>query len=188
MITRYCSTQEAAIDQLARSAVTCCCQHRDGACRCGTLWACCGQSLDSRTTLHITGAGAGACSAAQQAEAALAAALFALHPVHTEAVAGVVGHAELLSGALSLAALLLYMAAALQCVPTHKIEYVMITIMYNVRYTAITYTHMCSSYCGTAHPGSPGDPARVCVWTSFWCGYCIRAQVSLYLLSPLLAK
>ncbi|KAK9831331.1 hypothetical protein WJX81_003095 [Elliptochloris bilobata] len=49
---------------------------------------------------------------ARRAEAALAAALFALHPVHTEAVAGVVGQAELLSAALSLAALLLYARAA----------------------------------------------------------------------------
>ncbi len=42
----------------------------------------------------------------------LAALLFALHPVHTEAVAGVVGHAELLCAALSIPALLCYMAAA----------------------------------------------------------------------------
>jgi hypothetical protein len=45
-------------------------------------------------------------------EAFLAALLFALHPVHTEAVAGIVGHAELLCAALSIPALLCYMAAA----------------------------------------------------------------------------
>ncbi|GLC66378.1 hypothetical protein PLESTF_000418100 [Pleodorina starrii] len=37
---------------------------------------------------------------------------FALHPVHTEAVAGVVGHAELLCAALSIPAVMLYVAAA----------------------------------------------------------------------------
>ena len=36
---------------------------------------------------------------------------FALHPVHTEAVAGIVGHAELLCAALSIPALLLYFTA-----------------------------------------------------------------------------
>ncbi len=54
----------------------------------------------------------------QRAEAALAAALFALHPIHTEAVAGIVGQAELLSAALSLVALLLYSRAAdCRCLP-----------------------------------------------------------------------
>eukprot|EP00887_Chlorella_sp_A99_P006721 scaffold3.g6721.t1 len=48
----------------------------------------------------------------QEAEAGVAALLFALHPVHTEAVAGVVGHAELLCAGLSIAALLRYMDAA----------------------------------------------------------------------------
>ncbi|GIL43834.1 hypothetical protein Vafri_1432, partial [Volvox africanus] len=37
---------------------------------------------------------------------------FAVHPVHTEAVAGVVGHAELLCAALSLPAVMLYIHAA----------------------------------------------------------------------------
>ncbi len=37
--------------------------------------------------------------------------LFALHPVHTEAVAGVVGQAELLCAALVLCALLVYFSA-----------------------------------------------------------------------------
>ena len=40
-----------------------------------------------------------------------AALLFALHPVHTEAVTGVVGRAELLSAIMCLLALLLYMSA-----------------------------------------------------------------------------
>ena len=44
-------------------------------------------------------------------EALLAALLFAAHPVHTEAVAGIVGHAELLCAALFIAALLAYMCA-----------------------------------------------------------------------------
>ena len=45
-------------------------------------------------------------------EPLLAALLFASHPVHTEAVAGVVGHAELLGACLAIPALLAYMAAA----------------------------------------------------------------------------
>ena len=45
-------------------------------------------------------------------EPSLAALLFATHPVHTEAVAGIVGHAELLSCALSLLAFLTYIGAA----------------------------------------------------------------------------
>eukprot|EP00891_Asterochloris_glomerata_P008136 jgi/Astpho2/8136/Aster-03071 len=44
-------------------------------------------------------------------EALLAALLFAVHPVHTEAVSGIVGQAELLSALLSLAALLTAMQA-----------------------------------------------------------------------------
>lgn len=48
----------------------------------------------------------------QTAEALVAALLFAAHPVHTEAVAGIVGHAELLSCAVSITALLVYVAAA----------------------------------------------------------------------------
>lgn len=48
-------------------------------------------------------------------EALLAALLFAAHPIHTEAVAGVVGHAELLSGALALLALMTYLSAASPC-------------------------------------------------------------------------
>lgn len=42
----------------------------------------------------------------------MAALLFAVHPVHTEAVAGIVGHAEMLCASLSILALLSYMAAA----------------------------------------------------------------------------
>lgn len=44
-------------------------------------------------------------------EALLAAVLFAAHPIHTEAVAGIVGHAELLCAALFVAALMTYMRA-----------------------------------------------------------------------------
>ena len=51
-------------------------------------------------------------SAAIHLEAFLAALLFAAHPIHTEAVAGVVGHAELLSAAFALLALITYMSAA----------------------------------------------------------------------------
>ena len=50
--------------------------------------------------------------AAELWEAFVAALLFAVHPVHTEAVSGIVGHAELLCAALSILALLSYMAAA----------------------------------------------------------------------------
>ncbi|DBA82648.1 hypothetical protein WJX77_007258 [Trebouxia sp. C0004] len=48
----------------------------------------------------------------QLLEACIAALLFAAHPIHTEAVAGIVGHAELLSAALALLALMTYMSAA----------------------------------------------------------------------------
>lgn len=48
-------------------------------------------------------------------EALLAALLFAAHPVHTEAVAGLVGHAELLSAVFFAAALLVYMQAGEDC-------------------------------------------------------------------------
>lgn len=59
------------------------------------------------------GSGSGSNMAAPATlEAFIAALLFALHPVHTEAVAGIVGHAELLCAALSIPALLCYMAAA----------------------------------------------------------------------------
>ena len=66
--------------------------------------------------LRLAGRTAGACGVREQAEALLAAAVFAVHPIHTEAVAGVVGHAELLSGFFSLLAVLLYADAALGCV------------------------------------------------------------------------
>ena len=45
-------------------------------------------------------------------EGLLAGLLFALHPVHCEAVAGIVGHAELLSAAFALTGLLAYVSAA----------------------------------------------------------------------------
>ena len=51
-------------------------------------------------------------SKASNLEAFLAAVLFAAHPIHTEAVASVVGHAELLSAALALLALMAYVSAA----------------------------------------------------------------------------
>ena len=53
-----------------------------------------------------------AATSTQQGEAVLAGLLFALHPIHTEAVAGIVGQAELLCAALSILALMAYMAAA----------------------------------------------------------------------------
>lgn len=49
-------------------------------------------------------------SAAVAAEARIAAALFAWHPIHTEAVAGIVGLAEVLCAVLFLSAILLYAA------------------------------------------------------------------------------
>ena len=48
------------------------------------------------------------------AESLIAALLFTAHPIHTEAVAGIVGHAELLGAALGFAALLTYISAAKQ--------------------------------------------------------------------------
>ncbi|CAL5229598.1 g12956 [Coccomyxa viridis] len=49
----------------------------------------------------------------QQAEGFLAALIFAVHPIHTEAVAGIVGQAELISAGLSILALLTYFRACL---------------------------------------------------------------------------
>jgi hypothetical protein len=57
-------------------------------------------------------AGGSSAGWAAELEPSIAALLFALHPVHTEAVAGIVGHAELLCAALSIGAMLCYMAAA----------------------------------------------------------------------------
>ncbi|CAL8469470.1 g9011 [Coccomyxa elongata] len=51
-------------------------------------------------------------SSQQQAEAFLAATFFAVHPIHTEAVAGIVGQAELICAAYSIVAVLLYAEAA----------------------------------------------------------------------------
>lgn len=42
--------------------------------------------------------------------------LFTAHPIHTEAVAGIVGHAELLGAALGFGALLAYISAVKQSV------------------------------------------------------------------------
>ena len=65
-----------------------------------------------------TGASLRAWSSRQQAEAFLAAVIFAVHPIHTEAVAGIVGQAELVCAAYSIVALLLYAEAAdLWCAP-----------------------------------------------------------------------
>ncbi|KAK9811534.1 hypothetical protein WJX72_005492 [[Myrmecia] bisecta] len=50
--------------------------------------------------------------AASRVEALIAGLLFACHPIHTEAVAGIVGHAELLAAAFAVSALLAYMQAA----------------------------------------------------------------------------
>lgn len=49
----------------------------------------------------------------QQAEALVAALIFAVHPIHTEAVAGIVGQAELICLGLSILAMLTYMKACL---------------------------------------------------------------------------
>ena len=67
-----------------------------------------------RPSLHAAAAAPAADSAQAKElsiEALLAALLFAAHPVHTEAVAGIVGHAELLCAALFVTALLAYMRA-----------------------------------------------------------------------------
>lgn len=54
----------------------------------------------------------GAAMVRHQAEAFLAGAIFAVHPIHTEAVASIVGQAELLSAACSIGAIILYAQAA----------------------------------------------------------------------------
>ncbi len=56
------------------------------------------------------------------AQALLAALLFALHPVHTEAVAGIVGQAELLCAAAAIPALASYVYAAdARCAASHDL-------------------------------------------------------------------
>lgn len=62
-------------------------------------------------------------SAVYSLEAFLAALLFAAHPIHTEAVAGIVGHAELLCAALALLALITYVSAAsvLSCTQHYRL-------------------------------------------------------------------
>ncbi|CAL8471954.1 g11496 [Coccomyxa elongata] len=54
----------------------------------------------------------GAAMVRHQAEAFLAGAIFAVHPIHTEAVASIVGQAELLCAAFSIGAIVLYAQAA----------------------------------------------------------------------------
>ena len=75
-----------------------------------------GGSSSTSSSGGASGSGSGAAGTwdwtAFGLEPFLAALLFGLHPVHTEAVAGIVGHAELLCAALSIPALLCYMAAA----------------------------------------------------------------------------
>ena len=56
----------------------------------------------------------------QQAEGFLAALIFAVHPIHTEAVAGIVGQAELISAGMSIMAMLTYMKA---CLPRYALIY-----------------------------------------------------------------
>ena len=66
-----------------------------------------------RLSVDAGGSPGDAPSDRQQAEGLLAALLFAVHPIHTEAVAGIVGQAELLSAAMSILALLTYIRACL---------------------------------------------------------------------------
>lgn len=78
---------------------------------------CADLSLACQQRAHTAGQGKGkvgsqAHTQQQTLEACIAALLFAAHPIHTEAVAGIVGHAELLSAALALLALMAYMSAA----------------------------------------------------------------------------
>ena len=69
-------------------------------------------SLIMSGVLQLTSSGA--CSVrSTDTEAAISALLFAVHPVHTEAVAGVVGQAELLSALLSGCAFITYRQAVL---------------------------------------------------------------------------
>lgn len=71
-----------------------------------------GMALDLENTLGAMWlVQCGRLSSRCQREAVLAAVLFALHPVHCEAVAGVVGHAELVSAAFALVGLLAYIIA-----------------------------------------------------------------------------
>ncbi|CAH1799956.1 unnamed protein product [Owenia fusiformis] len=68
------------------------------------------------------------CSVMSELSSFLAALLFAVHPVHTEAVTGVVGRAELLSSIFFLAAIMAYSAAASSSIHTDW-KYVGVTLM-----------------------------------------------------------
>eukprot|EP00873_Tetraselmis_striata_P017239 jgi/Tetstr1/437503/TSEL_026182.t1 len=71
-----------------------------------------GMALDLENTLGAMWlVQCGRMSSRCQREAVLAAVLFALHPVHCEAVAGIVGHAELLSAAFALLGLVAFVTA-----------------------------------------------------------------------------
>ena len=70
-----------------------------------------GPGPDLGTPVDAGGSPGDAPTDAQQAEGMLAALIFAVHPIHTEAVAGIVGQAELISAAMSILALLTYIKA-----------------------------------------------------------------------------
>lgn len=80
----------------------------------------CHENVRTQTVLQQA-PGVVSSSAASGSEAFLAALLFAAHPIHTEAVAGIVGHAELLSAVLALLALITYISAA--SMPGHVQHY-----------------------------------------------------------------
>lgn len=82
----------------------------------------CHDSMRSPSDLQQT-SGVVSSSAVYSLEAFLAALLFAAHPIHTEAVAGIVGHAELLCAALALLALITYVSAAsvLNCTQHYRL-------------------------------------------------------------------
>ena len=79
------------------------------------------EKTSKKQPVACAGASLRAWSSRQQAEAFLAGVIFAVHPIHTEAVAGIVGHAELICAAFSIVALLLYAEAAdLWCAPASQ--------------------------------------------------------------------
>lgn len=88
-------------------------------------------------------------------EPLLAALLFTAHPIHTEAVAGIVGHAELLSAALALLAVMSYMSAASSL--SHAQHYRLLTVAVCTLWLAalakeigITMVSCHSQCCGSA--------------------------------------
>jgi len=121
---------------------------------------CADLSLARQQRAHIAGQGKNKGSShthTQQhtLEACIAALLFAAHPIHTEAVAGIVGHAELLSAALALLALMAYMSAASEADQGKHYSLLAVSMLMlflaalakEIGITMVQHTPLCPSVC-----------------------------------------